>query len=315
MKFLKRRESDIVKFSAIIVFILVSQSFALAQTCTLRMQDVNFGNVNVLPGSAIDITASLQINCSGFLNTGGRTCINIGAGSSGDAVSRIFTGPSTLRFDLYTTAARTTIWGSWVTGYKSPGIQLDVDNGSHLVTVYGRLLGSQQTASVGNYVSNFVAQPLVTYRNQAASTNCPTSSSSETSTSFNALATVVAACTVSTGSMSFGSVGLLNSNLDATATVSPHCTNGAPYSVSLSNGNTGTGPTARIMVNGGNTVIYGLYRDASRSLPWGSTIGTNTVSSTGTGIAQPITVYGRVPSQSTPPPGSYTDTVIVTVTY
>jgi spore coat protein U-like protein len=37
---------------------------------------------------------------------------------------------------------------------------------------------------------------------------------------------------------------------------------------------------------------------------------------TGTGATQPaVTVYGRVPPQTTPAIGTYTDTVVVTVTY
>jgi spore coat protein U-like protein len=40
------------------------------------------------------------------------------------------------------------------------------------------------------------------------------------------------------------------------------------------------------------------------------------LSSSGTGNAQNVTVYGRVPSgQATVPPGAYADTVTVTVTY
>ena len=33
------------------------------------------------------------------------------------------------------------------------------------------------------------------------------------------------------------------------------------------------------------------------------------------GAAQPLTVYGRVPPQTTPSAGVYTDTVVVTITY
>lgn len=35
----------------------------------------------------------------------------------------------------------------------------------------------------------------------------------------------------------------------------------------------------------------------------------------GSGVAQTFTVHGRVPPQNTPPPGNYSDTVVVTVTY
>jgi spore coat protein U-like protein len=36
---------------------------------------------------------------------------------------------------------------------------------------------------------------------------------------------------------------------------------------------------------------------------------------TGTGASQTITVYGKVPTQTTPVAGTYADSVIVTLTY
>ena len=69
------------------------------------------------------------------------------------------------------------------------------------------------------------------------------------------------------------------------------------------------------MTFSGANVTYGLYRDAARSLAWGSTIGTNTASGTGTGLTQTQTVFGRMPTQTTPKPGAYSDSVVVTVGY
>jgi spore coat protein U-like protein len=69
------------------------------------------------------------------------------------------------------------------------------------------------------------------------------------------------------------------------------------------------------MAFGADTVTYGLYRDAGRTLPWGATVGVDTASGTGTGLAQNLTVYGRIPPQTTPQPASYSDTIIATVTY
>ena len=40
-----------------------------------------------------------------------------------------------------------------------------------------------------------------------------------------------------------------------------------------------------------------------------------TLGGTGTAATQSIPVYGRVPAQATPPPGTYSDTVVATVTY
>jgi spore coat protein U-like protein len=64
-----------------------------------------------------------------------------------------------------------------------------------------------------------------------------------------------------------------------------------------------------------NTTTYSVYRNSGHSQVWGNTTGTDTQSGTGTGSSQSLTVYGRVPSQTTPPPGIYTDTIVVTVTY
>jgi spore coat protein U-like protein len=69
------------------------------------------------------------------------------------------------------------------------------------------------------------------------------------------------------------------------------------------------------MTSGGATVNYTLYSDSGRTTVWGTTIGTNTVAATGSGAAQSYTVYGRIPAQTTPAPGTYNDTVTVTVTY
>jgi spore coat protein U-like protein len=62
-------------------------------------------------------------------------------------------------------------------------------------------------------------------------------------------------------------------------------------------------------------VGYQLYSNAARTAVWGTTIGTDTVAGTGNGNAQALTVYGRVPPQTTPPAAVYNDTVNVTVTY
>ncbi len=69
------------------------------------------------------------------------------------------------------------------------------------------------------------------------------------------------------------------------------------------------------MTLGEEEVTYQLYRDRNRIEPWGSNTNTDTVAGTGSGSSQAFTVYGRVPRQTTPPPGTYTDTIVVTVTF
>ncbi|MFT3811301.1 MAG: spore coat U domain-containing protein [Micropepsaceae bacterium] len=115
----------------------------------------------------------------------------------------------------------------------------------------------------------------------------------------------------------FGASGVLAANVDATTTLSVQCTTGTPYTVALSAG-AGIGATigARRMTGpASQTVTYGLYRDPGHTQLWGVSIGVDTAAGTGNGAAQTLTVYGRVPPQTTPGPGTYTDVVVATVTY
>jgi spore coat protein U-like protein len=290
---------------------------AFAQTCTVSMGSMVFGSVNTLTGAAVDTTATMTVTCSGGQNQGQRLCISIGAGSASDATSRQMTsGTNSARYDLFANSARTTLWGSWETGYDSAGLQLDVSRGSTTnVTVYGRFFGSQQTVPAGAYLATFTANPFVRYGNKQGAPNCPTGGLTS-STSFSATATVLSSCNVNATSVNFGSAGILSGTTDAQGTLSIQCSSGLPYTVSLNGGNSGaTDPTQRKMSFSSANVTYGLYRDAARILPWGSTVGTNTASGTGTGSTQTQTVYGRVAAQSTPAPGTYSDSVVITVAY
>ena len=128
-------------------------------------------------------------------------------------------------------------------------------------------------------------------------------------------ATVLASCTVVGSTIAFGNYS--SAEVDQTGNIAVLCTNGTTYNVGLDNG-TGTGATtsARQMTGSlGGTLAYGLYRDAVHSNVWGSTIGTNTQTGTGSGVLQNLTVYGAITSGQTPLAGIYADTVTVTLTY
>jgi len=285
-----------------------------AQSCTVSMTSVAFGTVDVLPGTAVDTTATVTVSCSG----GGqivRACVNITCGSACDSTSRQMNGPSshTARYDLYSNSTRTTLWGSWQTGYDTAGVQVSVPkNGSVNQTVYARFLASQPTDIAGSYTSTLSAS--ITYIQQGT-TNCPVGTLTNTN-SPAVTATVSSNCTVAATAISFGSQGILSSNKDAQGTLSVQCTSGLPYAVSLDGGLTGaTNPAQRKMAFSGANVVYGLYQDSARTSPWGSTSGVNTASGTGTGVTQTLNVYGRVAPQATPKPGTYTDTIVATITY
>ena len=129
--------------------------------------------------------------------------------------------------------------------------------------------------------------------------------------------TITASCTInSAATLNFGTQGVLATNVDQTSTLQVTCTNTTPYNIGLDAG-TGSGATVatRKLTSGGNTVNYTLYSNSGRTTVWGNTVSTDTVAGTGNGTGQSYTVYGRIPAQTTPAPGAYTDTITVTVTY
>ncbi len=134
---------------------------------------------------------------------------------------------------------------------------------------------------------------------------------------FQVLLTINAECRlISATDLDFGTTGVIQTPLTATSNIVIQCTATTPYDVGIDAG-LGAGATiaSRKMTGPGGTVDYTLYQEAARTNLWGNTIGTDTVASTGTGSPQTFTVYGYVPAQATPAPGSYIDTVLVTVTY
>ena len=129
--------------------------------------------------------------------------------------------------------------------------------------------------------------------------------------------TITAGCTVTATSVAFGSQSVLAANTAATGTLGVTCTNTTPYNVGL-NAGSGAGATVAVrrMTGPASAIInYGLFRDAAFATVFGNTVGTDTVAGTGIGTSQTITVYGRVPAQSSPAPGSYADVVNVTITF
>lgn len=136
-------------------------------------------------------------------------------------------------------------------------------------------------------------------------------------TTMNVTATVLSSCSVSATDLAFGNYNPISgAALDGATSISVTCTNGTSYNVGISaGGGAGATTASRKMTNGANTLNYTLYRDAGRTNVWGDIVSTDTLPGTGSGAAQPIDVYGRIPGGQTAPSGGYTDTVTITVTY
>lgn len=134
-----------------------------------------------------------------------------------------------------------------------------------------------------------------------------------------------ASCTVSATSVAFGTYSPLSGAPDpSTGTVTLQCT--APstillsWTIALSTGNSGT-YSNRAMSDGAGNLAYQLYEDSAYQTIWGDgTNGTSEVSGSqllqiGLTYTQSYTVYGLIPGGQNAAPGTYDDSIVVTVTY
>ena len=145
----------------------------------------------------------------------------------------------------------------------------------------------------------------------------PAAASAATATGkMNVRIAIQASCeVVSTSDLDFGTVATTSAAIDQSAAITVKCSNSTPFNIGLGGGTSGSVNDRKMSGPGNGFVSYSLYRDSSRTQHWGDTPGTNTSASTGTGANQTFTVYGRVNSQNTPEPGSYSDVVTVTINY
>ena len=324
--------------AAAAMFGLSPEAHALA--CSVTAFTGAYGTVNPLPGTAVNSTATFSVTCSGgTANQGLRFCMNIGPGSTttGPASERVIRSASDyMDHEFYSNSGRTLLWGSWGIGSSpaypsgSPaGNQQDVTldasgNGTFNYTVFAKILAGQQDTIPGSFTWSG-GDPTVQYRALTGSSACPNGGGSASGGSSSFTATVNARCTISATALSFGSSNsTISSNIDSTATLTATCTNSTPYSIGLNNGANVSGTQRRMRLGAtANFISYGLYTDSARTNGWKTTTSTTSctggastcILGTGTGSSQNVTVYGRIPPQTAPAAGSFTDTVTVTVTY
>ena len=123
------------------------------------------------------------------------------------------------------------------------------------------------------------------------------------------------ACSLNVTGVSFGSYDVFsNAALDSTGNIDVNCPSGVGYSIALSEG--GGRHAQRVMNSGGNRLNYNLYTEANRGVVWGdATSGTARVSGTGIGMSVNHAVYGRIPARQNVHAGSYSDIIIVALTF
>lgn len=136
-------------------------------------------------------------------------------------------------------------------------------------------------------------------------------------------------CTFFTSGVAFGVYdGTLPSPTDSTGNVTLRCTHlggGATktsYTIALSTGSSGT--FAQRQLRAGPAVLdYNLFNDATRTRAWGdgtqgsALVGGSMLVNPGNYVINEAvhTIYGRIPAEQSADSGSYSDQILVTVTF
>jgi spore coat protein U-like protein len=282
-------------------FIGAEPAWSQTTSCSaLSSPGIVFSSYDTVTKAAVDGVGTITFTCTG---SGAHTLnIVITGGNAGVCSPRqMKNGTAQLSYNIYKEAARSNIW-------CDSGSRLDVPidyatgaTQTRSVTMYGRVTGAQ-SPTFGTYTDSLsmqLKQGGGTLRTSTISVSGPVSP----------------VCSVSAGTLGFPSYSA-TAAVVASANLSINCSSGAGYQVSLGSGLYMSGSTRRMVGPSTNYLNYELYRDSARTLTWGdgTALGSK-VGGTGSGAAQTLTVYGRIPAGQYRAVGSYTDTVLVTIEY
>jgi spore coat protein U-like protein len=129
---------------------------------------------------------------------------------------------------------------------------------------------------------------------------------------------VINDCTINVGPLVFPDTSLLTSAVRSTATLTTRCSLNTAYTVTFDVGSTTGNTYALRKMKGGPSnelVTYRISNTLDGAGLGDGTGGTTVFSGTGNGATQSRTVYGMVPAQQTPAPGTYKDSVTATVSF
>jgi spore coat protein U-like protein len=274
---------------------------AAINNCTVSTAGIVFPAYNTVTRSAVDSTGTITVRCNGSGSENLRLTIT-GGNANACSPKEMLKGAAVLQYRIFQDPARTS-------NFCSGGNRLDITisfasgpDQTRTYTMYGRVLANQNP-SWGNY-----SDPVLTLSLNSGGNTLD-------SVTFSVNGSVAPTCSVSSGTLAFGTYVSASGTL-GTAAVSVNCSNGAPYQISLGGGQNLSGTIRRMARTGGGYLNYELFSDPGRVTAWGdgTALGAK-VNGTGSGGAQSRTVYGRIPAGQAPNPGTYRDSVIVTVDY
>ncbi|UPG92136.1 spore coat protein U domain-containing protein [Luteibacter aegosomaticola] len=127
----------------------------------------------------------------------------------------------------------------------------------------------------------------------------------------------LATCGVEAGALALGAYDFRSDTaLSSAGRIVVTCDTAADYRVTLS---PGAGQyTQRLLTNAGHTLAYNLYVDVNHTMVWGDGTGATVTASghmDGTTTSSDLVIYGLIPARQNPWPGTYSDAIVVTLTF
>lgn len=151
----------------------------------------------------------------------------------------------------------------------------------------------------------------------ALTTIIPIAWAGTTNANFQASASLNGACTVLVNNISFGSVTpALTGEATATGEVKYKCSKGMAYTLGISKGS-GTLANRKMKGSLGDDLSYNIYAsDPKDPLNEGGGIwGENLYQMRGKGVEESLPIYGNMPLNQFVRPDTYSDTLVVSITY
>jgi len=267
--------------------------------CSVTATSFVLPNYDLVTKSQKDGTGALSVKCTGTGTANATVALSAGTGSC--ATRTMKSGTSVLNYNIYTSSAYTTVWcePTRVTVtflFNSPTTPQTL---TQSVPMYARIPAAQNVAA-GTYSDTVASTVFWSGGNSPA-------------VSFTVQSSAPAACGLSVTNLNFGVYS--GTAGDAQSSLSVTCSSSTAYSIALGSG-ANFSTTRRMSGASGQHIAYSLFSNSARTIAWGngSVLGT-TVSGTGSGTAQSFPVFGRTSVGAPPDPGTYSDSVIVTVAY
>jgi spore coat protein U-like protein len=313
---------------ALLAIALALHGGASAVTCTVTAapSPLAFGSYTVLAqataNTVITLSCTKTIATEGTVSYRLRLTAGSTSGAGGINNRTMFNGAQALLYNLYTTAAFTTVFGNTAATQLTGNLPAFTAGAAGIgevrtvnVTAFGRIVADQDL-NAGAYATTAAVQVQARVPNSGGGTTY--------TTNLNSSASLDANCLIdSAGDIAFGTYDPLGgSDIDVSSNLVTRCTKTTPYAIALSAGGSGSFAPRKMDSAGANTdqLSYNLYTDAPRTIIWGDgTGGTSTQGGTGAGIlaAAAVTrsIFGRLFSGQDLSADTYSDTVTVTVSY